>query len=226
MISQNDFRKFSDLVIDNLEGGYYHPRFFYKLDDPRYDKSGETMFGIDRKNAGSLIKTPAGELFWEIIDKNKTNWRWNDFGEDVEDQLRDLASKIIYPAFLRYSNTYLTKESRDAIQNDDRLLLHFVYATWNGPGWFQKFARDFNRQPGAGTETLLRQAIDSRTKEGLRKGSQPNSLIKQTGVKLDRIFKKITEPLRTDPGKGFLGIILAASFIVSLYLIARSYGKI
>lgn len=225
MISAANFGKFSNLVIDNLEGGYYHPRLFYSINDPRYSTSGETMFGIDRKNAGKLIDTPAGREFWRIIDQNSANWKWNFFGGPVEDRLRELAAEIIYPAFVRYSNMWLTPASREAIQRDDRLLLNFIYATWNGPGWFKKFASDFNKISGSSIENQINQTINSRTKEGLRPGSRPNSLIKQTGDKLSRIYKSISTPLNIDAGKGLAGIILAASFIVSLFLIAKSYGK-
>jgi hypothetical protein len=225
MLSKADFRKFSDLVIDNLEGGYYHPRFFYSLSDPRYSTSGETMYGIDRKNAGTIINTPEGKEFWQIIDQNSNSWKWNYFGGPVEERLKDLAASIMYGPFQTYSNIWLSEEAREKIKLDDRLLLHFVYATWNGPGWFRKFARDINKKANQPIEELIKQAIDSRTKEGLLPGSRPNSLIKQTGEKLNRIFKNITTPIRTTPGSGFIGILLAASLIVSLLIIRKNYAS-
>lgn len=223
MISLEDFRKFSDIIINNLEGGYYHPRFFYSLSDPRYSKSGETMFGIDRKNAGSIINNPEGREFWSIVDQNSQNWKWNTFGGTNEDELKELAAEIMYKPFRTYSNLWLTKEARERVLEDDRLLIHFIYATWNGAGWFKKFARDINKISGASNEALIDQAIKSRTKEGLLPGSQPNSLIKQTGEKLNRIFKQMTVPVRTGPGSPLMGILIAASLIVSLLIITRRY---
>lgn len=223
MISLEDFRKFSDIIINNLEGGYYHPRFFYSLSDPRYSKSGETMFGIDRKNAGSIINNPEGREFWSIVDQNSQNWKWNTFGGTNEDELKELAAEIMYKPFKTYSNLWLTKEARERVLEDDRLLIHFIYATWNGPGWFKKFARDINKISGASNEALIDQAIKSRTKEGLLPGTAPNSLIKQTGEKLNRIFKQMTVPVRTGPGSPLIGILIAASLIVSLLIISRRY---
>lgn len=223
MISLEDFRKFSDIIINNLEGGYYNPRFFYSLSDPRYSKSGETMFGIDRKNAGSIINNPEGREFWSIVDQNSQNWKWNTFGGANEDELKELAAEIMFRPFKTYSNLWLTKEARARVLEDDRLLIHFIYATWNGAGWFKKFARDINKISTASNEALIDQAIKSRTKEGLLPGSQPNSLIKQTGEKLNRIFKQMTVPVRTSPGSPLIGILIAASLIVSLLIISRRY---
>jgi len=228
MLSKQDFRKFSDLVIDNLEGGYYHPRFFYSLSDPRYSKSGETMFGIDRKNAGSVLLTPAGKQFWEIIDDNSTNWKWNFFGGSQENKLKELAAEIMFGPFQTYSNVWLNEKSREAIKKDDRLLLNFVYATWNGPGWFRKFARDINKITGNSIvqpENLVKQVIKSRTSEGLIPGTPANSLIKQTGEKLNRIFKTMSTPLRTPEGNssGLIAVLTVASLVVSLLIIARKY---
>lgn len=223
MISLEDFRKFSDIIINNLEGGYYHPRFFYSLSDPRYSKSGETMFGIDRKNAGSIINNAEGREFWSIVDQNSQNWKWNTFGGTNEDELKELAAEIMYKPFKTYSNLWLTKEARERVLEDDRLLIHFIYATWNGAGWFKKFAKDINKISGASNEALIDQAIKSRTKEGLLPGTAPNSLIKQTGEKLNRIFKQMTVPVRTGPGSPLIGILIAASLIVSLLIISRRY---
>jgi hypothetical protein len=225
MINQAEFKKFSDLVIDNLEGGYYHPRFFYSLSDPRYSKSGETMFGIDRKNAGFVLNSPSGKEFWKIIDENSKNWRWNYFGGSKEERLKELAAEIMFPAFITYQNNFLNEEAAQKVSKDDRLILHFVYATWNGAGWFRKFARDINKISGQNIEAYLDQAIKSRIKEGLLPGSPPNSLIKQTGEKLQRLFKQFDTPLRTTEANPIIKVLIVASFIVSLLIISRKYGS-
>jgi hypothetical protein len=70
-------------------------------------------------------------------------------------------------------------------------MYHFVYAAWNGSGWFKKFARDVSTAVSNGTTDpaiLAKIAIDSRTKEGLSDGSAPNQLIAQGGKKIEKMF--------------------------------------
>ena len=63
-------------------------------------------------------------------------------------------------------------------------MFHFVYATWNGPGWFRKFATKINdavkkgiTDPNKLTEIAIRSRIDS-----------GNSIIAQGGKKIDNIL--------------------------------------
>ena len=44
------------MIIDKLEGGYYHPDMLEdgRIKDSRYSASGETMMGIDRKAGGKI----------------------------------------------------------------------------------------------------------------------------------------------------------------------------
>ena len=77
------------------------------------------------------------------------------------------------------------------IENDDRLLFNFIYATWNGAGWFRKFATDIfdaYKKGVTNPNELYKVVLRSRISEGLKKGSQPNSLIAQGGAKIAKLF--------------------------------------
>lgn len=215
------FLKITDLVIQKLEGGYFHPDM--RVKDPvkfgSYHRSGETMFGLDRHAGHSLyysdkrksddvltnlkfipnytFKNSDSANFWGYIDKvnARNNWNWNfkPKGETGEN-LRLLASKIIYPNFIKNFNTYLTPEARNLVLNIPALLFHFSYATWNGSGWFKKFASDINKAVKNGItdeKSLIKIAINSRTKEGLYSGTDPNKLIKQGGEKIATFINEI-----------------------------------
>lgn len=181
-------------VIDKLEGGYYHPDMLKdgRIKDTRYGASGETMMGIDRVAGGKLNETPAGIEFWKLIDEAgaRTNWSWNYKGGELEPKLRELAGQIIKPHFEKLVSTYLTPKSKELVYSDGRLLFHFIYATWNGSGWFQKFATDINDAVASGITDptqLVQVALNSRTKEGLKPGSRPNSLVAQGGEKIAKL---------------------------------------
>lgn len=188
------------LVIDNLEGGYYHPDMLKdgRVKDFRYSNSGETMFGIDRKAGGSINTTSAGKKFWNIIDTANAskNWKWNYKGGPLEDTLKLGASDVMYPGYEKNSKNYLSPDAKQIVDSDNRLLFHFIYGTWNGPGWFKKFAGDINKAVSSGvkdTDKLTKIAIDSRTKEGLKPGSKPDSLIAQGGNKIAGFIDSLKE---------------------------------
>ena len=60
---------------------------------------------------------------------------------------------------------YVGKGTKKRIENNPGLLLHMSYATWNGPGFFQKFAEKIDRavKEGKSDEELLDIAKNSRT---------------------------------------------------------------
>jgi hypothetical protein len=225
----NKFLPITKLVINKLEGGYFHPNM--RTANPKvfgsYHRSGETMMGLDRHAGhGLYYSTPQkkgadgkkidvlsnlkniengsykylnndAKDFWTIIDnaKAKTNWKWNYKGGPLEEKLTDLASKIMYPQFVKNFNLYLKNpKSKEIVENDPRLLFHLIYATWNGSGFFKKFATDIDNAVNKGitdANKLADISINSRTKEGLKAGSPPIALIVQGGNKIKEIFKTI-----------------------------------
>lgn len=180
--------KVTKKVIDKFEGGYWNGSTS-KNDStsklgicPNHPKgsmgaSTETMFGLDRYN-GSIEKTPEGQEFFRIIDKQKKElgmdkfckkWKWLYRGGDLEDKLKSLAAKIMKTSYDRNANNYFSPELKKRVENNDRLLMHFSYASWNGPGFFQKFAKSLNNavKDGKSDKELLKQAIADRKNTGL-----------------------------------------------------------
>jgi hypothetical protein len=171
--TQGDFDEMTKLVINKIEGGYYNPDWHYQK---AMGRSGETMFGIDRKHGGNLNTSPAGVEFWSIIDKNKTKdvWKHGYRGGELENQLRDLVVKIMKPHYTALSEKYLTDEARQIVNSDNPLLFHFIYASWNGPGFFKKFAEKINKAVKDGVtsrEELRDLAIESRKESAVARSA-------------------------------------------------------
>lgn len=180
--------KVTKKVIDKLEGGYWngstpsnkktsrlgicpnHP-------DGSMGASTETMFGLDRYN-GTIEKTADGKEFFRLIDKQKKDlgmdnfckkWKWLYRGGELEDKLKTLAAKIMKHSYDRNAGNYFSPELKKRVESNDRLLMHFSYASWNGPGFFQKFAKSLNNavKEGKSDKELLKQAIADRKNTGL-----------------------------------------------------------
>jgi hypothetical protein len=219
------FKTITDIVIAKMEGGYYHPNM--RLRNPKkfavYGNSGETMYGLDRKTGDALNKTVAGKKFWKLIDDAdaKNKWSWLYMGGNLEPQLKDLIVKIIYPEFNYLTKKYLSNKAQEFIFTDPRLLFHFIYATWNGSGWFQKFATDFSKKVASGEtnlDKLVKYMNDLRTTEGLRTGSKPNSLIKQGGEKIKNFIESLKSANNVQ--KAIVGTpIIITLIVLSIYLL-------
>jgi hypothetical protein len=171
---QSEFNKATKSVIDSLEGAYVNPSQLTNKRERRvFSKSGETMFGIDRKTGGKLNTSDAGRKFWELIDANKKKnpekWmRYYDGGE-IKGQLQNLASQIMEPEFERLFQVHFSPQEQQIIKSDPKLFFHFAYATWNGPGWFRKFANSIKREIRQGnidTNSLFNIAMDDRKDAG------------------------------------------------------------
>lgn len=221
-VDKDKFKSVTKLVIDKLEGGYFHPNM--RTANPKkfgaYHRSGETMFGLDRHAGHGLYystprksddvlrnlkhiesgvytyKSLEAKEFWTTIDtaNAKNNWQWLYRGGGLEDKLKDLTAEIMLPTYERNATNYLDAKAKEIVEKDNRLLFHFIYASWNGSGWFKKFASDMNKAVSSGiteADKLSQVALDSRLKEGLRKGSLPNSLIAQGGNKIAKIFDSL-----------------------------------
>jgi hypothetical protein len=181
-LSSTDFEKEVNKVIDNLEGGYYHP----SMNKSNMGKSGETMMGMDRKYGAGFAQTSAGKEFWKLIDdaNAKNNWKWNYMGGPLESKLRKLVVKMIQPEYERLSNSYLSEEAREIVSKSPNLMFHFIYATWNGSGWFQKFAKKINDAVDKGVtkiSDLESIAMKSRKESG-------NSIIASGGQKISKLL--------------------------------------
>ena len=181
-LSSTDFDKEVNKVIDNLEGGYYHPN----MNKSDMGKSGETMMGMDRKYGTGFAQTSAGKEFWKLIDDAdaKNNWKWNYMGGPLESKLRKLVVKMIQPEYERLSNSYLSKEAREIVNKSPNLMFHFIYSTWNGSGWFQKFAKKINEAVDKGVtkiSDLESIAMKSRKESG-------NSIIASGGQKISKLL--------------------------------------
>jgi murein DD-endopeptidase MepM/ murein hydrolase activator NlpD len=194
-VTINDWEGVVNLIIDKLEGGYYHPDMLLdgRVKDGRFGNSGETMYGLDRK-AGNIEATgAAGREFWSLIDAEnaRSKWKHNYMLKDnptLDKQLRRLTAEIMKPLFIRNSKAYLSPESAEIISKDAALTFNFGYATWNGPGWFQRFAKVMNDEVASGNKDpkSLLQAVLSRRTES------KNSLISQGGSKVANIANRIS----------------------------------
>lgn len=239
------FNYVTGVVIDKLEGGYFHPDM--RTNNPAkfgaYHRSGETMFGLDRHAGHSLyystprktddvlanlkyiyngsysFKTPEAKEFWTTIDKAnaRRNWAWLYRGGDKYTKLRELASKIMFPQFSYLEKKYLSEKSREIVESDPRILFHFIYATWNGSGWFKKFADKFNKAVANGVtnkDKLLDVALKSRTESG-------NDLIAKGGRKIEAFVKDLKVPnnLATQP-TSVSGGYLKNGILIGLGLLA------
>jgi hypothetical protein len=238
------------VVIDRLEGGYYHPDM--RTANPSkfsvYGKSGETMFGLDRHAGHSLYystprkssdvitnmkyiydgsykyKSDEAKEFWTTIDKvnARKNWNWLYRGGTYYPRLKKLTGAIMLPQYTYLANKYLSAKSREIVESDPRLLFHFIYACWNGSGWFSKFASAFNKAVANGVtspDKLLDVAIKSRTQSG-------NSLIANGGKKIDGFIRDFKAPVNIQSKgskNGLLNSFLVGIGLVSVWILWRKY---
>jgi hypothetical protein len=178
-------------VIDKLEGGYWNPKCGHASSG--MGKSTETMFGLDRYN-GNIESTPEGKKFFAIIDDEKRKlgktefckkWKWLYRGGDKEEILKDLAAKIMKKSFDRNMKNFVEDpEARKRILGNKNLLLHMSYASWNGPGFFQKFANSIENgvKQGMTNKELVDLALSDRSKTKLLNKDKVATLIKNPSI--------------------------------------------
>jgi hypothetical protein len=235
-VNKDKFANITALVIDKLEGGYWNPKWHGVPSG--YQNSGETMFGIDRLRGTDYNDTIPGKKFWAKIDSVKTPsvWKWNYMGGANASELKKLVAEIMQPFYEKYSQTYLSPQAKQIVDTDDRLIFHFIYGVWNGSGWFKKFANDINKAVASGvtnTDKLTQVAIDSRTKEGLKPGTQPNKLIAQGGKKIAGFINqlknivssgitKTEESLRQNP---LITTIFTTILTISIWYLIKTIKK-
>ena len=191
------------IIINELEGGYYHPEMKPKLKGgENMGDSGETMFGLDRK-AGEIENTATGKEFFAIIDKyygshhadtsyynDKANGKKADIPASVGNQLKQLAAQIILQRFNNYAAA-LDKAAKEKVFSDPALLIQFFYAVYNGQGNFNKFATVMNDAYSKGTTDAkkLYQLLQAKRRT-LGTTENGNKLFRKGADKLDAIIKK------------------------------------
>ena len=186
MLSAERFLSLTNIVIDNFEGGYYHPDMSKKMkpgDRALLAASGETMLGLDRKAGAQLAVYPEWKQFWTLIDKAnaRTKWKHYSLGGVFHGPLKELAGKIMYQWFNHLAAKYLVGNSIDKISADDRLVIHFSYASWNGEGWFKKFALALNAARGT-KQQIFHTALRARTEAS-------SKAIRNAGAKMMKLFE-------------------------------------
>lgn len=200
MLTQDKFVGLTKVVIDNLEGGYYHPDMlpqFNARSQAILKASGETMFGLDRKAGVQLSAYPEWKSFWSIIDRDRsrfpTRWKHEYRGGNAESELKMLASVIMYKWFQYLAKKYILVGSLDEIENDERLIIHFSYAAWNGEGWFKKYATALNnailKYPN-NKEMIFNEAFKERL-YATNKWGIPNKTIRQQGQNMMNLFRRL-----------------------------------
>jgi hypothetical protein len=201
-----DFITVTRQVIANLEGGYYNPED-HSTGDSRYGLSGESMFGIDRKAGAPATAGPenskapqAAKDFWTKIGnaQKKGRWPYEYIPPDpLQTELTTLAANVMKPTYEAYKKNYFKNaELVKVIESDGRLLFNFIYASWNGPGWFKAFAEgltDYYNTVAKDADSLLKWIVGRRIdpsglkvtpKYTVKKGDDAWSLINQSGLKI------------------------------------------
>lgn len=197
------FVEVTEAVISNLEGGYFHPDMTKdgRVRDSRYSTSGETMFGLDRKQGDST--STAAKNFWVALDKEgaRSKWRWNHMPKKpLYNQLVTLAAAVIEPKFNNSLNNYCPDKNIQAIiKSDGRLMFNVIYAQWNGIGWIKGLLKVIVQEYNNGkkdAESLLKATVVERVRGGHRMynlgtgktlGSRSASLIAQGGQKIAKL---------------------------------------
>lgn len=202
-IDSYNLEAFCDKVIDNVEGGYANKSHFaaaaQKTDSKDQKQallnSSETMFGIDRL-AGNWDNHPVGKDFWELIDENsgwspksedKPKWSHGYMGGSLEGDLRNYVYDMMIPIYEDLKDQYLDSETKKLVEEDKRLVLHFLYACWNGSDFFRQFAEILNGEVSSGNtdrDSLYEIAINSRLNHG-------NDVIRKTGQKLKGVIESL-----------------------------------
>jgi hypothetical protein len=193
------FNEIAIIVIAELEGGYYHPNMLVdgRVKDPRYGGSGETLFGLDRLKGGKdVILCEPCKKFWSELDRvdAANRWKWLYIPPDpLRSKLFTYTSEIMEPIFNKSFNSFVkNKDLQNLIKSDGRLYFNFVYAQWNGPGWFKGFAKEIEKAYDSGikdAEKLAALFVRLRKNNiGIIGNSKNNSLIAQGGDKISKII--------------------------------------
>jgi len=205
--TDSDFKTITKKVIANFEGGYWNP--FCPHPTSRMGRSTETMFGLDRYR-GNIESSDKGKEFFKIIDDEKiaagatssgqgenmkwTNmgnfckkWKWLYRGGDKKEKLENLATEIMEKYFNKNMSNYIKDpKTKEKIMGNKSLLTHMSYATWNGPGFFQKFAKKLEAavKDGKSDKELIDVAVQSRLDTGLNQSKIIKAIQNPDGMKM------------------------------------------
>jgi hypothetical protein len=201
-ITKKKMKSFDEQIsteVDYLGGGYFIQLMFTdgRL-DPKYKEmyssSGETHMDLDRLNWGD-DDNPAWLKFWDIIDLSQaaTKWPWNYKGGSLEPQLKKLVSQIIFPRYTSWCKKYLSPKSLEIVNSDDRLIFNFIYAVFNGIGWFSYFSDAMNiyvdKQGITDKKILMNKMVEERINNKWA-GKYHIELIEQGGNTIKELMQK------------------------------------
>jgi len=173
---KNNKKTFKDIFVDivnNFEGGYFSPLMYEDgrlskndLSKSKYKTSGETLFGIDRKQGS---KEEAALKFWKYVDSlnpnGKSKWKYLSHGpENNRPKLYELAAKILEPDYIKKWNN-IPSNLKKVIESDGRLHTALAYGIWNGALYYNKYIElitiEYNNGVTNSTE-LLKKHIEHR----------------------------------------------------------------
>ena len=196
--SPEEIREMVKVIVSYIEGGYYHPKMKEKNPEKfkLFGSSTETLFGIDRINGG-WENTTAGKEFFSLLDAENASEKWEymydlDDNPTLKNKLIELSAEMIGQKNESNKSRFFTPEARKIVNGDAGLTFNFLYATYNGEGWFQKFAREINEAVEQGTtdpKELLKIAIDTR-KQWTSNKPHVTTLIRRTGDKVMGALQK------------------------------------
>lgn len=163
-----------------------------------FNNSGETIYGIDRSNNdGGREDSGDFNSLWSLVDsyKNKNlpgtnvsfmNCRWEFDPPDSPDvrQMKKYSGNFMYHRYQKYSKMFLKSDEIAFLEKDARLRFHFIYACYNGVGFFKKFAGKFQQHISQTKDynSLVTMCLNDRIHYG-------NSLIAQGGVNIkNRVY--------------------------------------
>lgn len=194
-----DFRKMVQKIIDNFEGGYYNPTTTY---NSAMGKSGETMYGIDRKY-GPESKSGKGLEFWSLIDSDRkknpdcykleydpAKGKGKCYNPELANRLKSLIADMMRPQYDDLSQKFLSQEARKIVNSTPELLFNFTYLVWNGSGYFKKFSDKLNKEVESGNkdpQDLAKIMLDYRKNFSEYSGFA-NNLIRRGGRNMEKVL--------------------------------------
>jgi hypothetical protein len=104
-------------------------------------------------------------------------------------KLRELVANYIKPYYGKFMSSHLSPEAAAIVNNYAPLTFNFIYATWNGEGWFKRFANALNKSVASGN-------TDPKSLSDLVnqvRGGSGNSLISQGAPKVASVTNALAQ---------------------------------